>query len=45
MSFFSISMVLSVLGGYLDLADIKSKKFFVIGNRYISREISVWLRI
>jgi hypothetical protein len=45
MSFFTISMVLSVLGGYVDLVDIKSKKFCVIGNKYISREISVWLRI
>jgi len=45
MSFFTTSMALSVLGGYLDLVDIKSKKFFVIGHRYISREISLWLRI
>jgi len=34
MSFFiTSSIVLSVLGGYLDLVDTTSKKFFVIGNR------------
>ena len=34
MSFlFTSSMVLFVLGGYLDSVDIRSKKFFVTGNR------------
>jgi len=31
--FFTNSMVLSVLGGFLDLVDIRSKTFFVMGSR------------